>query len=348
MSVVVPKRVLLELTVLISYGMAFNALNAELDAIQRKHFEQHGKSIDKLRDPFVPYDTAEATQAALYAYCGITTQDEAFDWLNHNADDDSMVTVDREWVISAMHEAITRYGERHMFLMLDKTLQAQVRAYLGEAESAALYADLRALTQERLICGNADNSLLGVEHFLLQQGAAYTPPPHPYKAKLNALYADVRRHVAAYRHPKGKTLAVYHYATQCHIKRQALLWANILVDTKNAALARVLTRRLNTLPPKTGEALMKVRLFGALQELSVALKNVPNKDKVPLVYACMLGDIDMLFRLLGRRAVPDFIKAIPGIDVTSRGAVVVSYDAAMKQLAWMFMCIAYPGYQSRQ
>lgn len=348
MSIMVPKRVLLELTVLISYGMAFNALNAELDAIQRKHFEQHGKSIDDMRDPFVPYDTAEATQNALYKHCGVTTQDEAFDWLNHNADDDSMVTVDREWVIAAMHEAITRYGERHMFLMLDKTLQAQVRAYLGEAESAELYAELRTLVQERLICGNADNSLLGVEHFLLQQGAAYTPPPHPYKAKLNALYADAHRYVEAHRRKRGKPLAVYDYAAQCHIKRQALLWANILADTKNAALARVLTRRLNMLQPKTGEALMKVRLFGALQELSVALKTLPNKDKVPLVYACMLGDIDKLFHLLERRAVLGFIKTIPGINVTSRGAVVVSYDAATKQLAWMFMCIACPGHQSRQ
>lgn len=197
----VSKRTLLSLLHTLNYAIAFNEVNSQLNDIQTQHFENAGLNILDVRDPFTNYSQGKEDRLWLSLLCNVKSEREAVEQLNKQGIEDELVSVpDKERLLQAMRESITRYDERHLFFMLESEYDEDLRSMLGEAGALALKAEINTLLNHHLVCGNADRSIKLMKQFLSDQGAPYARPEHPYMAKHDArfaeMYARIRESIA--------------------------------------------------------------------------------------------------------------------------------------------------------
>ncbi|OUV22087.1 MAG: hypothetical protein CBC55_04645 [Gammaproteobacteria bacterium TMED95] len=194
----VNKKTLLSAAHIIDYALAFNETNSQLAAIQTRHFQEAGKDILTVRDPFTAYESAKEDQCWLLEICDIENSKALIGALNDSASEDAFVDVeDKSRLFRLMSEAITRYNERHLYFMLEHEYEEDLIGALGVKGYNALRAELNAYLNKHLICGNADSSIRRVKALLEDNGAAYTKPSAPYMQKHDARFADMHARIRA-------------------------------------------------------------------------------------------------------------------------------------------------------
>ena len=197
----VSKRTLLSLLHTLNYAIAFNEVNSQLNDIQSQHFEDAGLNVLDVRDPFTVYSQGKEDRLWLSLLCNVKSEREAVEQLNKQGVEDEVISVpDETRLLQAMRDSITRYNERHLFFMLESEYDDDLRSMLGETGALAFKADINALLNRHLVCGNADRSIKLIKQFLSEKGAPYTKPEHPYMAKHDArfaeMYARIRESIA--------------------------------------------------------------------------------------------------------------------------------------------------------
>lgn len=186
----VKRRLLLDLGQVVNYGLAFNALNVELDLEQKSHFEAAGKDILSIRDPITPYDDGRDVEARIFTLCGVCDEAGLYKALRNDREDDTDVDVEDEtWLFTAINNAITRYNERCSFFMVEHEYEDDLKAELG-IEGAALFSlSLRKILMQRMITGNADFAISNLHSFLKEMRHPYKVPGTPYMEKNKARFA---------------------------------------------------------------------------------------------------------------------------------------------------------------
>ena len=194
----ITRKLLLHLAHLIGYARAFNNTNAQLDEIQRRHFNDAGADILIVRDPFVDYRlSADAAREEICALCHVDSPSELFAELEQCNDTDELAIEDEDWLFTTMHDALTYYQERHLFFMLESEYEADLITHLGTQGKARFDADVHALLNKHLMCGNADSSIRMIKEFLIQHGHPYVDPPPPYREKYNQRFAVMHASIRA-------------------------------------------------------------------------------------------------------------------------------------------------------
>lgn len=186
----VEKNILLSAAHIIDYALSFNETNGQLDEIQRRHFQEAGKDILVIRDPFTSYETAKDDMGWLYEICRVENSRDLIQALNDPTSEKVLVDVDDNTrLFRLMSESITRYDERHLFFMLEHEYEEDLISTLGAKGYYALRAELNAYLNKHLICGNADGSIRRVKTFLEKNNVAYKRPPAPYMQKHDERFA---------------------------------------------------------------------------------------------------------------------------------------------------------------
>jgi hypothetical protein len=188
----VSKHLLLSVVHTLNYSIAFNEVNAALNDIQTRNFEQAGQNILDFRDPYTEDTQGRQDLHWLLELCQVNNDNEAIQLLR---DDDSkkvLIAVDDETrLVSAMHNAITRYNERHCFFMLEPEYETDLIRTLGKEGASTLRAEIHALLNKRMTCGNADSSIKDIKRFLDDNKRPYEKPGYPYLAKHDARFAEM-------------------------------------------------------------------------------------------------------------------------------------------------------------
>ena len=158
------------------------------DSKQKEHFSRAGKDIESVRDPFIFYD-AEKTIAELVQLTGIQSEKDVVKELNARAPSlESEIAVNTAWFSRIASEAITFYCERTLFFMTDHEYKDSIVEALGEDGFKAFNDDLLKLL-DKMVAGEASNSILIVKKSLEDVGKPYEEPPLPYKEKYYMRFA---------------------------------------------------------------------------------------------------------------------------------------------------------------
>jgi hypothetical protein len=187
LEIPIPEYLLLRLAHLVDYGLAFNKVNTALDEIHRHHFEKAGGDILDVRDPITDYsEEGVSIRNTIAKLVGVDSPNALFDALR-NCDEkgDKTYLVDKEWFIRSTHRAITRYGERSVFWMLENEYDVDLQRILGEQGHLAFKVDVNASLNEHLVCGNADCSIRNLKNKCSALGSPYVKPQAPYLEKHN-------------------------------------------------------------------------------------------------------------------------------------------------------------------
>ena len=205
MNITVSTHLLLSLAHVIDYGLAFNRYNAMLYRFFQSHLKKAGGDIDDLLDPFPVYDSAYPTLRAIYKLTGVSDNKGAVNALRkiHEARAENNgqiisrpVSVDKTWFADAAHQAITRYNERHILMILGGEYHDDLVSIMGEQAYRTMHDEfLNSSISGKLPCGNADFSIKLLNDWLSQEDRPYERPPLPYLQKHHERYRSMREAV---------------------------------------------------------------------------------------------------------------------------------------------------------
>lgn len=191
MIIKVNQKTLLSLSHLIHFGLSFNNFNSKLDKLQKQHFNAVDKDVLIIRDPFTLYKNAQSTQEKIWKICEVKNIHGVIDKLN-SSPGNNFIEVNQDWLISAMHDAVTRYRERYSFFMIEHEYHFDLIKELGEEVFKNYLSDSKALLGKHLVCGNADQSERIIKEYLEKSGFPYSKPSHPYMEKHDARFAHMK------------------------------------------------------------------------------------------------------------------------------------------------------------
>lgn len=143
----------------------------------------------------------------------------------------------------------------------------------------------------------------------------------------------------------GESFGIYSLTDLVNIKKQALLWLNILTSTKKSRLHKNVMSRIQKRPDMV---VWDARLVAALCEMGDVLRNTKRQDKLLFVYACMIGDLSTVQLLLGNTRPPTYLSMLPGVKDNQNRLLFANsanQKIASEQLIWLFMptaCLRSP------
>lgn len=162
MNISVPN--LCNLIHLMEYSKGFNDLNSKLNDIQTKYFNEAGKNILDLRDPFVFY----SDQKYLPDLLNLLNLKSIKDLYKNKEIWKSELTVNVSDfpIYEIIENAIIFYKQRIYFFMISTEEQKQFISLLGEEKGNALINEIDELINDEMVCGNADNAIKDLKLFL--------------------------------------------------------------------------------------------------------------------------------------------------------------------------------------
>lgn len=125
------------------------------------------------------------------------------------------------------------------------------------------------------------------------------------------------------------------------VKKNALLWANILSQTPKKRLKTVVDKRIRAFPQA---GIWTQRLCAALCEVGALSRELDSAQQVPFVFACMTGDLSAIEKILLNHKLPNFIFNMPGvIGQDHHGRIrFVAKKGASEHLVYLLMMVAQP------
>lgn len=125
------------------------------------------------------------------------------------------------------------------------------------------------------------------------------------------------------------------------VKKNALLWANILSQAPKKRLRKVVEKRLRA---SSQAGLWTQRLCATLCEIGSLVRDLDRTQKVPFVFACMAGDLSAIQKILLNHKLPNFIFHMPGVIGQDRHGRIcfIAEKGASEHLVYLLMLIAQP------